>query len=119
MNKPINLNSIIEPTQQPAIFPNDLESKFEQYFSENTIPFRDLPIDDYKIVSERTFKTKDKRDCMVLTLVSREAKTFSVYAPDRLRNELFVNPNKFEYLRNLGSKLSNSTGNQYFDFRLA
>ena len=100
-------------------FPDNLDVKFDQYLSENTIPFRELPIDDYKILSERTFKTKDSRDCMTLSLVNRDNTQFSVFAPDRIREELLNKPNTFEYIRNLGLKDSKTTENQYFDFRLA
>ena len=60
MNEPIDINNVIE--QRPISFPDNLDSMFEQYQHEETIPFRDLPLGDYKIISERTFKTKDKRD---------------------------------------------------------
>ena len=106
--------------QQPVFFPDNLDSMFEQYLPESTLPFRELPLGDYHIMSERTFTTKDKRDCLVLTLVSRNDQTkFTVYAPDRLRDVLLPQPNVFTYLRNLGLKTSKSTGNQYFDFQLA
>ena len=116
MNNRIDHNKIIE-TQQPMLFPDNLDSKLEDYTE--TIPFRDLPIDDYKITSKRVFKTKDKRDCLALTLISRNQTKFIVYAPDLIRDQLKANPNTFNYLRNLGLKQSKLTDNHYFDFRLA
>ena len=116
-----NLNSIAvsETTQQPIIFPDNLNEQFESYVQSNAIPFRDLPIDDYKIITERVFKTKDSRDCMILTIINKHQETFVTFAPDRLREELLTKPDTFNYLRNLGLKQSKTTDNQYFDFRLA
>ena len=110
------MNSTLESiaadiTQQPVFFPDDLDSKFEEYLPNNTLPYRELPKGDYKIVSERQFKTKDKRDCMVLSLLNIHQETFSVFAPDRLRMELATKPDTFNYLRNLGLKDSKTTEN--------
>ena len=106
----------IESPQLPIIFPDNLDSKFNEYTPETAQPYRELPTGDYKIESQRSFKTKDKRDCTVLTLISKQFKEFIVYTPERLRKELTVK--QFSYLRNLGLKTSKMTGNQYFDFQL-
>ena len=100
-------------------FPENLDSMFKQYLPEIILPFRELPTGDYRIVSNRSFKTKNNRDCMVLTLTSLNDKITTVYAPDRLRNQLLEKPNTFNFLRYLGFKTSNSTGNKYFNFLLA
>ena len=106
-------------TQLPILFPDNLDSKFEEYIPTNAIPFRDLPTGDYKITSDRKFKTKDSRDCMILSLISKDQTSYSVFAPDRLRDELVSKPDTFNYLRNLGLKPSKTSENQYFDYRLA
>ena len=118
MNKTLTLNDLIK-TEQPVLFPDNLDAKFDEYLPDNTIPFRELPLNDYKILSERTFKTKDSRDCMILSLIDRNNTQFSTFAPDRIREELLTKPNTFQYLRNLGLKNSQTSSNQYFDFRLA
>ena len=102
-----------------SLFPDNLNEQFEVYVSNNAIPFRDLPLGDYKIITEQLFKTQDSRDCMILTLINQNQETFIAFVPDRLREELLRKPNTFNYLRNLGLKASKTTDNQYFDFRLA
>ena len=102
-----------------SLFPDNLNELFEAYISNNAIPFRDLPLGDYKILSERLFKTQDSRDCMILTLINRNQETFTTFTPERLREELLMKPNTFNYLRKIGLKSSKTTNNQYFDFRLA
>ena len=127
MTTPININNLIrqdlpEIQQLPVTFPDNLEALFEEspYNSDPTMPFRELPLGDYRIDSTKTFKTKDKRDCTILSLTSRQQQQFNVFAPDRLREQMLKYPdNAFTYLRNLGLKTSQSTQNQYFDYRLA
>ena len=100
-------------------FPDNIDNLFEQYIPEYTLPYRELPLGDYKIVSEREFKTKDNRKCMVLTLQSKNQTMITVYVPERLQIQISMKPNTYKYLRNLGLKTSETTGNQYFNFQLA
>lgn len=112
-----NLNAYIN--QNKPEFPDDLDSRFKDFVLDEVMPYRELPLGDYKIISERSFKTKDSRDCMVLTLFSKDKKNYTVYTPDRLRQHLSEKPNTYNYLRNLGLKTSKYTENEYFDYQLA
>ena len=82
------------------------------------IPFRDLPIGDYLILTKFLTKTQDNRDCMILKLSNKDNQQFDVFAPDRLRTDLTIN-SSYNFIRNLGLKTSKTSGNQYFDYRLA
>ena len=111
---------INEITQLPIIFPDNLDSQFESYKPQLTqpIPFRDLPLGDYKIIRQHSFKTKDSRDCLVLDLISKDFIKYTVYTPERLKSELNLKPN-ITFIRNLGLKQSNKSTNSYFNYQLA
>ena len=107
-------------TQLPIIFPDNLDSQFNSYKLELTqpIPFRDLPLGDYKITRQHSFKTKDKRDCLVLDLTSKDFTKYTVYTSECLKSELNLKPN-ITFIRNLGLKQANNSTNSYFNYQLA
>ena len=104
----INLNDLIEQT--PASFQDSLGPQFEQHQLKQTIPFKDLPLTDYKILSINTFTIKDKRDCMIPSLLDKNSSMIDVFAPDCLRNDILTYPtNQFNYSRILGLRTSQTT----------
>ena len=103
-----NLNGMIEQT--PVSFPDNLDTQFEQYHVEQTIHFKILPLTDCKIFSINTFKTKDRRDFKISSLLKRNKSLIIMFTPDRLHNGILIYAvSPFERLHNLGLKTSQTS----------
>ena len=79
---------------------DDWDNKLEQ-----TIQYRDLPLGSYCIIDEREIKTKDKRNALILTLISSNMKIYYVFAPNQIRNRITLHkPKKYIFLKHNGLK---------------
>ena len=110
------LNDGIE-TEFEFEFPDDIDKRFEEAITDS-IKFRDLPLDDYMIISSnRLYSNKIMKDFLKITAISRKDKTkYNVITTERFAEEF--DETKHKYFRNLGIKTSKKTGNEYFDFIL-
>ena len=68
---------------------DDWDNKLEQ-----TIQYRDLLLGSYCIINEREIKTKDKRNALILTLISSNMKIYYVFAPNQIRNRIILHKPK-------------------------
>ena len=78
----------------------DWDNKLEQ-----TIQYSDLPLGSYCIINERDIQTRDKRNVLVLTLISSNMKIYYVFAPNQIRNRIILHkPKKYIFLKHNGLK---------------
>ena len=60
-------------------FPENLDEAFKS----DIMPFRELPLGDYKILQQTTIMTQNDRECMILKLINKNQEEFSTFAPVR------------------------------------
>ena len=90
----------------------------DEAFKSDIMPYRELPLGDYKILQQTLTPTsEDDRECLILKLINKNQEEFTTFAPERIKTDL--TRLSYNYLRHLGLKQSKSTGNDYFDYKLA
>ena len=69
---------------------------------EQNIQYRDLPLGSYCIINEIEIKTKDKRNALILTLISSNMKIYYVFAPNQIRNRIILHkPKKYIFFNTM------------------
>ena len=66
----------------------DFPENLDEAFKSDIMPFRELPLGDYKILQQTTTMTEDDRECMILKLINKNQEEFTTFAPERIKTDL-------------------------------
>ena len=66
----------------------DFPENLDEAFKSDIMPFRELPLGDYKILQQTTTMTQDDRECMILKLINKNQEELTTFAPERAKTDL-------------------------------